>query len=362
MRALSLARNLIGALLLWASAGAAGYAISWTLRSHEVAAQVMAHAPGRLAAEKAYSAGTSCRAGTPRPGQLAGLVEVPSLSMKAPVEQGESSAVLSASVGHDPSSVWPGSDGTSVLAAHDVSFFARIGQLRPGDRIIYVSACRTVTFVVTGHRIVPSGSPVSDSSGPSLVLDTCWPNDALWWTPDRELVTARELSSRPSRESPGEITSHEPAVQGEPVAVPVPPGLAAQGLTLDTNPTLLGTMQVSGRPAPDLVQSPEPLDVEEAALTAYYGALHSIAGNDTAWFAELAPGVPFPGALAGGHIPSYVTRLAVDLRAQGDQVTGVRLSAVVSFSTPSGGTRNLPLTVFTRISKGELTISGWQAG
>ncbi len=361
MKPLALARSLLGASLLWGSAGAAGYAISWTIRSHEASAGLMRVAGGRLAAERAYDAGTSCRAAAPRAGQLAGFLEVPRLGLRAPVEEGESAAVLSAAVGHDPASVWPGSDGTAVLAAHDVSFFSRVGRLSPGDKVVYVSACRTVTFIVTGHRIVRSGSPVANTSSPSLVLDTCWPNDALWWTPDRELVTARELSSRPTARGSALAGPRAVFHPGQPVAVPVPPALSAEGLTLDTNPTLLGTMTFAGRPAPSLVQSPEPLDVEEAALTAYYGALHSITGGEKSWFSALAPGVAFPASLAGGHIAYYLSRLAVVLQANGPQVEGVDLSAAVAFASP-GGLRQLRLDVAMVIRNGELRIVSLKAG
>lgn len=358
MRALGLARIAAGAALLWGSAAAAGYAVAWTVRSHETSDRVLAEGKSRLSAEKAYDAGTSCRAATPASGELAGFLEVPRLHLKAPVEQGESEAVLSAAVGHDTSSAWPGQDGTAVLAAHDVSWFSRIGTLRPGDRIVYVSSCRTVTFSVTGHRIVPSGSPVANSAGPTLVLDTCWPNDALWWTPDRELVAAREVSSAETARSALEPGAAAPAA---PVAVPAPPALVAEGLTLDTNPTLLGTMQVSGSPDPRLVQSPELLDVEQAALTAYYGTLHALAQGSRPYFADLAPGLTFPARLAGYKVSEYLSRLHVDLVATGEQVSGAVLSAEVALSAPSGAVSDVTLLVASRIGHGELTVTSWRA-
>ncbi|HET9093406.1 MAG TPA: class D sortase [Acidimicrobiales bacterium] len=356
MRPVAVARSVVGATLLWGSAAVGGYAVSWTLRSEHAAHRVDSSGGTHLASSAGFDASTSCRAGTPRVGQLAGFVEIPSLSLRAPVEQGESGPVLSDAVGHDVSSVWPGADGTAVLAAHDVSYFARIGSLRPGSRIVYVSACRRVTFEVTGHRIVPSGSPVADSSGPTLVLDTCWPNDALWWTPDRELVLAREVSSRPAARHSS--SSSRPATP--PIAVPAPPALLAEGLTLDTNPTLLGTMAVTGSPASSFVESPGPLEVEQAALTAYYGTLHAIASGRRDWFDALAPHVAFPAALSGSSVAGYLTRLTVDVEAAGTRPTGALLTAEVDLRSPSGTTTPARITVTCRIAGGELLVGGWR--
>jgi hypothetical protein len=50
-----------------------------------------------------------------------GLLKFQELGVVAPVEQGSSDAVLAVAVGHDPSSVWPGTNGTTVFLSHDVT-------------------------------------------------------------------------------------------------------------------------------------------------------------------------------------------------------------------------------------------------
>ena len=362
MRALTAVRSVVGATLLWGSAAGGGYAIAWTMRSHHAASGVIADGAARLAASKAFDAGTSCRAGAPSTGQLAALLEIPKLALRAPVEQGETETVLSAAVGHDAASAWPGEDGTAVLAAHDVSWFARIGSLGRGAVLRYVSACRTITFEVTGHRIVPSGAPVANTPAPSLVLDTCWPNDALWWTPDRELVTAREVSSTATTGRALQGARGARATQPlrtTPIAVPAPPDLVAQGLTLDTNPTLLGTMQVTGRPAAAFVQSPEPLDVEQAALTAYYATIHAVSSDRRDWFSAVAPRVAFPSLLAGSSVAQYLTRLAVDVEASGTRAQGAVLSASVDLKSAAGAVSTVTLVVNCAVRDGELLVTGW---
>ncbi len=364
MRALSIARTVVGATMLWGSAAGAGFSVAWTMRSHAAGGALVRSGQARLSSTRAYDATAGCRAGRPAVGQMAGLLEIPALALTAPVEQGETDQVLSAAVGHDVSSVWPGQDGTAVLAAHDVSYFARIGTLRPGDLLVYVSACYRTTFRVTGHRIVASGSPVTDTATPTLVLDTCWPNDALWWTPDRELVSAVEISSRPtSSHTAGVLRAEHRSGESSPdapIGVPAPPALAAQGLTLDANPTLLGTMQVTGRPSSAFVQSPAPLDVEQAALTAYYGTLHAVAQGRVDWFADLAPGVAFPAALRDARVSSYLTRLSVAVEASGPRATGAMLAATVALTSAAGTVLDGRLVVTCTIRGGELEVSGWR--
>src|SRR5580658_7134110 len=45
----------------------------------------------------------------------AGLIEIPSLSLTAPVLQGLTDQVLAVAAGHDPESPWPGGAGERVL-------------------------------------------------------------------------------------------------------------------------------------------------------------------------------------------------------------------------------------------------------
>ncbi|HVT68947.1 MAG TPA: class D sortase [Trebonia sp.] len=136
----------------------------------------------------------------PAPGGAgpAGLLEAPALSMVAPVLQGTGDAVLNDAVGHDPASVWPGQPGTSVLSAHDVTWFSRIGRLRPGDTVRYVTPCWTYTYTVTSHAVVKAGSPVYSTGAARLVLDTCYPLDALYLTSTRYLVYASLASAAPT--------------------------------------------------------------------------------------------------------------------------------------------------------------------
>src|SRR5260370_1127388 len=120
-----------------------------------------------------------------------------------PSDQGESVAaqglsdwVLNVGAGHDPLSPWRGAVGESVIEAHDVGYFARISALKRGDRIVWVDACTERAFRVITTEISAPGAEVSPPpDGRGLALITCYPTNALFWTPDRFVVRAEMVSS-----------------------------------------------------------------------------------------------------------------------------------------------------------------------
>ena len=130
--------------------------------------------------------------------ELNGLFEAPTLGLVAPVLQGTGDSVLNDAVGHDPASAWPGQPGTSVLSAHDVTWFSRIAQLKARDEVRYVTPCWTYTFAVTSHAVVAAGSSVYNTGAARLVLDTCYPLDAMYITSSRYLVYANLVGSSPT--------------------------------------------------------------------------------------------------------------------------------------------------------------------
>ena len=91
---------------------------------------------------------------------LAGILEIPSLGVRAPVLQGLSDPVLNVAAGHDPTSPWPGGPGESIIEAHDVSYFARISALKRGDRVVWVGACTERIFRVVATEISAPGDEI----------------------------------------------------------------------------------------------------------------------------------------------------------------------------------------------------------
>lgn len=315
-------RVTIGLILIWGALGLLGYKLGWQIHSNR-GQDALLRSAGR-------SGGSACKPqGTPTSdGQLGGVLSIPKLNVTAPVEAGTDDAELNVAIGHFDSSPWPGTAGTSVLLAHDVSYFGHIDQLVPGDTVSYQVGCTTHVFHVLGHDVVKAGAPVPQLSGNGLVLDTCWPTNALFYTPDRYLVEAQEVSVQTSK------TAANAAAQQWPTGytTPAPPQLVAQGLTLSTNTQPMGVLQLTGTPDGTWAQSPAPLAVEEAALEAYFGGLHSAGQKRSDWWGLLAPNVPMPTQLSGATVSGHNGPLNVTITAQGSTPTAVTLSTVFTLT------------------------------
>ncbi len=372
-----------GTLLIWGTLGFVGYSLGWTLHSDRGGQTLVGAAKAKLAS--ADRKGTGCKAQPPAPGQVAGVLSIPDLGLTAPVEQGISNTVLQTSVGHAPQSVWPGAPGTAVLLAHDVSYFADADKLVPGDLISFrglPEGCQTVTFEVTGHQVVPAGSAIPGSATPSLVLDTCWPLDALWYTPNRYLVRAVEVGATqtPIQTSPavsagpqartGSARRSEPQVitagsgtlwqlpSSTHYVVPAPSALVAQGLSLVDNETPMGALALLGSPSTAWTESPQPLDLQTAALQEYFGALHSAAQDQQGWWADLAPGVAMPAALQGASVAEHYSGLDVSETISGNTPDAVQLSTVVGLSGGAAPGR-YSMSVTETVRGSELIITSW---
>ena len=157
--------TLLGACLFIAAIFAGSYAVAHQLHQDH-AAQILiksereaiakVSAPRRRRSPKSAATlhGANCQLSGVKSGQLSGILSIPSLNLKAPVEEGTDDAELNVAVGHDPYSVWPGLNGAAVFLAHDVSYFVHLNSLSPGDIITYQTACNTVQFRVSGSQVV----------------------------------------------------------------------------------------------------------------------------------------------------------------------------------------------------------------
>lgn len=322
------ARIGIGLALVWGSLGVLGYRLGWQIHSSRGQAALL-----RSELPKSDSSTANCSQGTPASdGQLAGVLDLPTLGVTAPVEEGTDDAELNVAVGHADSTPWPGTPGTSVLLAHDVSYFAHIDQLQPGNVINYKIGCVTHVFSVIGHQVVQAGSAIPQQAGNGLVLDTCWPTNALWYTPQRYLVEAHEVSVKTSKKS---STGGAPQTWPTGYTSTAPSALLAQGLTLQNNEAPMGTLELTGTPTQAWAQSPAPLAVEAAALEAYFGGLHAADQKRADWWSVLAPSVTMPTPLQGAFISGHNSPLDVTITSTGSTPTSVSLSTDV---TISGGT------------------------
>jgi sortase A len=306
------------------------------------------------------SHGASCQLTGVKSGQLSGILSIPSLNLKAPVEEGTDDAELNVAVGHDPYSVWPGLNGAAVFLAHDVSYFVHLNNLQPGDIITYETACSTVQFRVSGSQVVAAGSPVSNTSSPTLVLDTCWPPNALFFTSKRYLVRATEVVGDVKGASLASGRQLVQAGQSVDYTSTAPAALIAQGLTLDQNYAPMGSMNLVNASV-SFAQSPGPLSAEHAALEAYFGAFHAGAQHQAAWWSTLAPGVTMPPQLNGtSSSPHYDSSLNVEIDSDhsGNPVQVVLRTTVTLSGGAAPGT--YAETVVLPVHGSTVTIGSWQ--
>lgn len=364
-RARRLAATGAGVALVWGALGALGYVGGWQLHARAAsgtlvrAERTMTRRAGETAPQRGAGAPGSCVVSAPRTGELAGLLVVPAIHLTAPVEEGTSDAVLSVAVGHDPSSVWPGATGTAALLAHDVSYFVHLGALHPGDTIEYETACSTTTFTVVRSQVVQAGTPLPDSTGPALVLDTCYPSNALFFTSQRLLVWADETGTTALARRPGGPVPAVPPSDQVSYEVPAPAALVAQGLTLQQNEAPMGTMTLSGQTSPGWEQSPGPLDLEAAALEAYFGGLHAMAQTQTGWWNAIAePGLAPPPVLRGATVTGHDAPLDVTIALTHGAPTAVVLTTQLTLSGgPAPGTYDETVTAVVRGAT--VLLGGW---
>ena len=289
----------VGVVLLFGAVFAGSYAVAHQEHQHHAQAVLLGSERAAMAKIAAQSHGASCQVAGIQPGPALGHPLHSGAHLDAPVEEGTDDQELNVAVGHDPQSVWPGVDGAAVFLAHDVSYFVHLNELKPGDVITYATACNTVKFQVSSQQVVPAGSPVSNTTDPSLVLDTCWPPNALFFTPDRLLIRATEVgaATRGANLHPG--AQFVRTVPSTDYTTSAPQALQAQGLTLQQNEAPMGTMtpgqRLGGlRPVarPALAGGGGARDVLRRAARRRRSA-------KAAWWAAMAPSLAMPPQLAG---------------------------------------------------------------
>jgi sortase A len=255
--------------------------------------------------------------GTVQPDTLVGGIRIPAIHVEAPMLQGTDDAELDVGAGHLTTSVWPGENGTSVIAAHNATWFRHVDKLKPGDLVQVWTKAGFVTFAVTKSEVVQTGTPVSDTATPSLVLEACYPLDALYLTPYRYLVSAKwvktDKTGGPSNPS---LNAQGVLYHGE-----VPQDLLREGVTLSANSLPMGSLQFTGTPTADYTQSQSPLSASSTLVQLYLAWVHASVDKsqpDLGALGATPANNPLWGATLSGI--SYDSRFDVTLDVAGDQL------------------------------------------
>ena len=116
---------------------------------------------------------------TPGPDQAI-RIEIPALTVDAPVVQGDGWDELKKGVAQHIGSANPGEPGNVVLSAHNDVYgelFRNLDKLQPGDQVILYSALKQFVYIVDRTEIVdPTAVEVMASTGaPSATLISCYP-------------------------------------------------------------------------------------------------------------------------------------------------------------------------------------------
>ncbi len=311
-------------MLLLAVAGAT-YPIWWNNRSSAGAEKLLKSQNHQLviALKNTYQ-GKSCKA---RPGP--GVLNIPSLGLTAPVQQGLSNSVLNVAIGHDPSTAWPGPSSATLLAAHDVSFFSELNRLKDGSVVTYTVPCATYEFKVSQAVVSVPGKQISVPAGGAIVMDTCWPPNALFFTPDRYVVTASYVKTLPQNPVAVKFNSVADLTQG--LSINDPSGLPFSSLELQNNTQPLGLMSFQGTPSQAFIESDAPLQLDGVALEGWFAAIHSIESNQSSWWSQFAPGAAFPAVFAGKPVVQD-SPLQVSENVRGVEPLSVTLSGNIDGS------------------------------
>lgn len=234
----------------------------------------------------------------PKLSGFVGVLQIPGLSLNAPVVQGVADKQINVAVGHLTTSVMPGERGTSVLAAHNATWFRHINQLTKGDTFRLETKSGTFLFQVTQSKVVHVGDPIYNTENASMVLESCYPLDALYLTPYRYLVYAKLVqqgtgsTNLGSKLSVTEISS--------PYHVDIPSNIRSQGVTLQTNSLPMGWLHYTGHPNREYVQSNLPLDATSDIVQLFLAWMHASATSDQAgltslWASDAAVQNPLEG-------------------------------------------------------------------
>ena len=116
---------------------------------------------------------------TPGPEQAI-RIQVPAISVDAPVVQGDGWEQLKKGVGQNVSSVNPGEAGNLILSAHNDIFgeiFRDLDKLKPGDQVTLFTNQQAYNYIVVESKIVePTDVEVlAHGSQPIVTLISCYP-------------------------------------------------------------------------------------------------------------------------------------------------------------------------------------------
>ena len=136
----------------------------------------------------------------PSEGDRYATITITGTNVDAPVYYGDTSKILNAGVGtyKDDSRVGiPGEGKTILLAGHNNTFFNDLQHAEAGATVTITTHYGVYTYEVTGTEILDYQDETAydfTRTDENLILYTCYPFDALGFTPNRFFVYAKYVS------------------------------------------------------------------------------------------------------------------------------------------------------------------------
>ena len=137
-------------------------------------------------------------------GAAIGRIVVPRLGLNMVLLNGTDTATLRKGPGRDQHTYMPGEGELVYIAGHRTTYlapFARIDELRPGDRVTLRVPYATFDYEVTGHRIVESDnlSVLRSHHHEVIALQACHPR---FFATHRYIVWAKPVRVTPRHGRP----------------------------------------------------------------------------------------------------------------------------------------------------------------
>lgn len=131
-------------------------------------------------------------------GDNAGVIEIDSVKIEAPIISGTDEGSLRKGVGHMPSTKLPGQNDQILLAGHRDTVFEPLEGIKEDDLIKITMPYGTYEYRVIGTDVVKGSdtSIIQSSDKEELVLVTCYPFQLFGAASDRFIVYAVPLVSR----------------------------------------------------------------------------------------------------------------------------------------------------------------------
>jgi sortase A len=129
----------------------------------------------------------------PVPGTKIGELTFPSIDLSVPIVQGSDADVLKLGAGHVMSTPLPGQGGNVLLSGHRDTVFAKLQNLKPGDRVVLSTPYGDFVYEMTSTKIVSENdlTAVAPTDYETLTLTTCYPFYYIGSAPERYIVSTK---------------------------------------------------------------------------------------------------------------------------------------------------------------------------